>query len=108
MYVNLKICLWQTGLRQNRLAQALHMDEALLSRIINGYRQPTPEQRTRIAEILHRDETWLFAHDSQPSLAPVAQGKDPEGRSPAEPVATVTAGDSGRDEAIGSGEHTQA
>jgi len=108
MYVNLKMCLWQSGLRQNRLAQALQMDEALLSRIINGYRQPTPEQRTRIAEILHREETWLFARDSQAIPAPLAQGKDLEGNPPAEPVAAVAAGDSGRDEVMGSGEHTPA
>lgn len=107
MYVNLKICLWQSGLRQNRLAQALQMDEALLSRIINGYRQPTPEQRTRIAEILHRDETWLFARESQAGAAPVAAGKDSECSSPAEPVA-VTAGDSGHDKTLGSGDLSRA
>jgi len=107
MYVNLKICLWQSGLRQNRLAQALQMDEALLSRIINGYRQPTPEQRTRIAEILHRDETWLFARDSQSDAAPVAAGKDSECSAPAEPVATV-AGDASLDEAVGSADHSRA
>jgi len=108
MYVNLKICLWQSGLRQNRLAQALQMDEALLSRIINGYRQPTPEQRTRIAEILRRDETWLFAHESQSIPGPVAQGKDSDGHPPPEPVAAVAASDSGREEAMASGDHTQA
>ena len=107
MYVNLKICLWQSGLRQNRLAQALQMDEALLSRIINGYRQPTPEQRTRIAEILHRDETWLFARDSQSIQAPVVQAQDSECQSAPEPAATVAAGDS-RDEVLGSGDHSQA
>ena len=107
MYVNLKICLWQSGLRQNRLAQALQMDEALLSRIINGYRQPTPEQRTRIAEILHRDETWLFASDSQSSKATPSPAPDAEGPSPAEPVATVAAGDS-REEVMGSGDHSPA
>ncbi len=106
MYVNLKICLWQSGLRQNRLAQALQMDEALLSRIINGYRQPTPEQRTRIAEILRRDETWLFAHDAQSVPAPADPGKDSGGSSSAEPVAAV-AGD-GREEALSSGDHSRA
>jgi transcriptional regulator with XRE-family HTH domain len=100
--------LWQSGLRQNRLAQALQMDEALLSRIINGYRQPTPEQRTRIAEILHRDETWLFAHDSQSIPAPAEPNKDSECLSPAEPVSAVAAGDSGRDETMGPGDHSQA
>lgn len=74
MYVNLKVCIWQSGLRQNRLAQALHLDEALLSRIINGYRPPTPEQRAQIAQFLQKDEAWLFA-TPQPSEDPK---RDPE------------------------------
>jgi transcriptional regulator with XRE-family HTH domain len=65
MYLNLKVSIWQSGLRQNRLAQALNMDEALLSRIINGFREPTPAQRTSIAQALHKDEAWLFARDGE-------------------------------------------
>ena len=103
MYVNLKICLWQSGLRQNRLAQALQMDEALLSRIINGYRQPTPEQRTRIAEFLHRHETWLFARDSETSPA---EGPDPGRGAPAERDA-VTAKDANQDETALPNDHPQ-
>jgi transcriptional regulator with XRE-family HTH domain len=68
MYLNLKVAIWQTGLRQNRLAQTLNMDEALLSRIINGFREPTSEQRSRIAQVLQKDEQWLFARE--PSVAP--------------------------------------
>ena len=63
MYLNLKVAIWQTGLRQNRLAQTLNMDEALLSRIINGFREPTAEQRSRIAQVLQKDEHWLFARE---------------------------------------------
>ena len=65
MYLNLKVSIWQSGLRQNRLAQALNMDEALLSRIINGFREPTAAQRTSIAHALQKDETWLFARDNE-------------------------------------------
>jgi transcriptional regulator with XRE-family HTH domain len=68
MYLNLKVAIWQTGLRQNRLAQTLNMDEALLSRIINGFREPTAEQRSRIAQVLQKDEHWLFAREQ--SVAP--------------------------------------
>lgn len=64
MYLNLKVSIWQAGLRQNRLAKALHMDEALLSKIVNGFREPTPAQRKSIAEFLNKDETWLFARHS--------------------------------------------
>jgi len=65
MYLNLKVAIWQTGLRQNRLAQTLNMDEALLSRIINGFREPTAEQRSRIAQVLQKDEHWLFAREQE-------------------------------------------
>ena len=39
------------------------MDEAVLSRIINGYRKPTLEQRRKIAQYLAADEVWLFKRD---------------------------------------------
>ena len=80
MYLNLKLCIWQSGLRQNRLAQALHLDEALLSRIINGYRPPTAEQRAQIAQFLQKDEAWLFAEDADQSkvLALDAAGSAPK------------------------------
>jgi transcriptional regulator with XRE-family HTH domain len=60
MYPNLKLQLWMSGLRQNRLAKMLDMDETTLSKIVNGFRQPTPEMRGRIASALKSDERWLF------------------------------------------------
>lgn len=60
MYPNLKLQLWRAGIRQNRLAQMLGMDETMLSKIINGYRSVSPEMRHQIARILQSDETWLF------------------------------------------------
>ena len=74
MYLNLKVSIWQSGMRQNRLAQTLNMDEALLSRIINGFREPTAEQRSRIAQVLQRDETWLFAREADLPAQPGAVG----------------------------------
>ena len=65
MYLNLKVSIWQSGLRQNRLAQILNMDEALLSRIINGFREPTAMQRSSIAQALQKDENWLFARAAE-------------------------------------------
>ncbi|MGD0620694.1 MAG: helix-turn-helix transcriptional regulator [Bryobacteraceae bacterium] len=61
MYPNLKLQLWKTGVRQNRLAQMLGMDETALSRIVNGYREPGAELRQSIAKLLETDEAWLFA-----------------------------------------------
>jgi transcriptional regulator with XRE-family HTH domain len=60
MYPNLKLQLWMSGIRQNRLAKMLDMDETTLSKIVNGFRQPTQEMRGRIASALKSDERWLF------------------------------------------------
>jgi transcriptional regulator with XRE-family HTH domain len=69
MYPNLKLQLWRSGIRQNRLAQMLGMDESLLSRIVNGFREPSHQVKTKIAELLQSDEAWLFeapAKDTTP------------------------------------------
>jgi transcriptional regulator with XRE-family HTH domain len=60
VYPNLKLQLWRSGIRQNRLAQMLGMDETMLSKIINGYRSASPELRGRIAVALQSNEEWLF------------------------------------------------
>jgi ribosome-binding protein aMBF1 (putative translation factor) len=60
MFLNLKLSILQAGIRQNRLAQVLDIDEAVLSKIINGFREPTSSQRKCIAEFLEKDERWLF------------------------------------------------
>lgn len=61
MYPNLRVELWKAGIRQNKLAKMLAMDETLVSRIVNGYRQPSPEFRKRLSVLLNSDEAWLFA-----------------------------------------------
>ena len=78
MFVNLKLSLWQSGIRQNRMAQALNMDEALLSKIINGFREPTSAQRRLIAEFLQKDEDWLFARQKGVERSEL-EGRIPEG-----------------------------
>jgi transcriptional regulator with XRE-family HTH domain len=60
MYPNLKLQLWRSGIRQNRLAQMLEMDETILSRIVNGFREPNPQLRDRIAHLLQSNPDWLF------------------------------------------------
>jgi transcriptional regulator with XRE-family HTH domain len=60
MYPNLKLQLWKAGIRQNRLAQMLGMDETALSKIVNGFREPSGELRERVAAVLESDEKWLF------------------------------------------------
>ncbi len=60
MYPNLKFQLWRSGIRQNRLAQMLEMDETTLSRIVNGYRTPSDQLKAAIATLLRCDADWLF------------------------------------------------
>ena len=71
MYPNLKLQLWKTGLRQNRLAKILDVDETILSKIVNGFREPSPQLRQRIAALLQSDVDWLFeAVNAAPLLDP--------------------------------------
>jgi hypothetical protein len=36
------------------------MDETALSKIVNGFREPSGELRERVAAVLESDEQWLF------------------------------------------------
>jgi len=65
MYANLKLQIWKSGMRQNRIAQLLGMDETVLSKIVNGFRAPTESVRVNLAAVLHSDEAWLFQWDGE-------------------------------------------
>jgi transcriptional regulator with XRE-family HTH domain len=71
MYPNLKLQLWKSGIRQNRLAKMLNVDDTLLSKVINGYREPSSQLRTRIATVLECDEIWLFERTENGSPSPL-------------------------------------
>ena len=60
IYPNLKLRVYTTGMRQNRLAKLVGIDEAYLSRIINGVRVPGKHMQQQIAEVLGCDAEWLF------------------------------------------------
>jgi len=60
MFPNLKLQIFRRGSHQNRLAKAVGIDETVLSKIIHGYRVPTPSQRQVLANYLEADEQWLF------------------------------------------------
>jgi transcriptional regulator with XRE-family HTH domain len=80
MYPNLKLQLWKAGIRQNRLANMLGLDESLLSKIVNGFREPSPTLRAKIAGLLQSDEQWLFERvDGQPGHEHSAQGSGSQG-----------------------------
>jgi transcriptional regulator with XRE-family HTH domain len=70
MYPNLRVELWKAGIRQNKLAKMLEMDETLVSRIVNGYRQPSPEFRRKLSVLLNSDEAWLFEAEDAAALEP--------------------------------------
>jgi transcriptional regulator with XRE-family HTH domain len=60
IYPNLKLRMYTTGMRQNRLANLVGIHEAYLSRIINGVRVPKRQMRQEIARALGCDADWLF------------------------------------------------
>jgi transcriptional regulator with XRE-family HTH domain len=60
MYPNLKLQLFRSAVRQNFLARELGIDESILSKIIHGYREPSPEQREKLSGYLGVEEAWLF------------------------------------------------
>ncbi len=64
MYPNLKLQLWKSGIRQNRLARQLGVDETVLSRIVNGFREPNTELQGQIATVLKCDAQWLFSRQN--------------------------------------------
>jgi transcriptional regulator with XRE-family HTH domain len=68
MYPNLKMQIWRAGLRQNRLARALDIDEAALSRIVNGFREPSQELQNAMAALLDCDVAWLFEREDPPEV----------------------------------------
>jgi transcriptional regulator with XRE-family HTH domain len=47
-------------MRQNQLAKLVGINEAYLSRIINGVRVPRQQKRQEIARALGCDADWLF------------------------------------------------
>ena len=75
MYPNLKMEIWLSGIRQNRLARELHVDETVLSKVINGYREPSRELRALLAQYFNKSEGWLFHMEpAQPIRGPLRNG----------------------------------
>jgi transcriptional regulator with XRE-family HTH domain len=60
MYPNLKLAMFRKGLLQNRVSRILGINEANLSKIIHGYREPSEALRRLLANYLEASETWLF------------------------------------------------
>jgi transcriptional regulator with XRE-family HTH domain len=60
MYPNLKLRIFTLGIRQNQMARELKICESQLSKIINGYREPSEAERTLLSQYLAVEERWLF------------------------------------------------
>ncbi len=68
MYPNLKLEIFKRGIHQNYLAKLLGIHEAILSKIIHGFREPSEPQRKLLASFLGVDEGWLFErYDGAPA-----------------------------------------
>jgi hypothetical protein len=66
MNVELRIALIRKYGSQIRAAKPLQIDEARLSRLVNGHRDPTAEERQRFTAVLGCD---YFASDGERSRA---------------------------------------
>ena len=75
LYPNLKLTMYRSGIRQNTLAKSIGLNEASLSRIMNGTRQPAPEVREQIASILKENAEWLF-QQARAAQTVVMSGQD--------------------------------
>jgi transcriptional regulator with XRE-family HTH domain len=62
--------MWKAGIRQNQLAKTLGIDEPALSKIVNGFREPSVVMRQRIAAALECDPGWLFAEAEESKPGP--------------------------------------
>jgi transcriptional regulator with XRE-family HTH domain len=60
MYPNLKLAIFKKGIHQNHVSKILGINEANLSKIIHGFREPSESQRRLLATYLDSDESWLF------------------------------------------------
>jgi len=75
VYPNLKMEIWLSGIRQNRLARELRVDETVLSKVINGYREPSRELRALLAQYFNKSEGWLFHMEpAHPVRGPLRNG----------------------------------
>jgi len=61
MHWNLKIAIAEQFGSQLAFAAAVKIHAVRLNRILNGWLDPTPEERARITALLNAEAAWLFA-----------------------------------------------
>jgi transcriptional regulator with XRE-family HTH domain len=77
MYPNLKLEIFKRGIRQNHLARMMGIREAILSKIIHGYREPSDVLKQKIADHLQVDQAWLFEKYVAVSAAVASNAAEP-------------------------------
>ncbi len=81
MYPNLKLQIFKRGIRQNHLAKQMGISDAILSKIIHGYREPSDAERKVLASYLQADENWLFEKfdaEARSLVTPSSAHEDPK------------------------------
>ena len=76
MYPNLKLEIFRRGIHQNTVARELGFDEAVLSKIIRGYRKPSDTQRQMLSQYLQANENWLFERYDRGLTTPAPNASD--------------------------------
>ena len=61
----------------------LQIDETILSKILNGFREPSPELKLKLASLLQCDPVWLFEKQINP-----LHGEDADGNPPSPVIST--------------------
>jgi hypothetical protein len=72
LYPNLKLEIFKRGIRQSHMARELGLNEANLSKIIHGYREPSTVVKQLLAGFLGVDMEWLFERYDGNGSAPVS------------------------------------
>jgi transcriptional regulator with XRE-family HTH domain len=60
MNMPLKLAILATGKKQYRIAAESGINEAIISKIVNGSREPTEAQKKALAKVLRRPVDELF------------------------------------------------
>jgi transcriptional regulator with XRE-family HTH domain len=64
----LKVAILQRGLTQDAIAYQTGIHYTALSRIVNGWREPTDAQRAQLAKVLGVSEKRLFTRARQTAV----------------------------------------
>jgi transcriptional regulator with XRE-family HTH domain len=60
MRLGLKGAILQRGLSQRELSRLSNVPESRLSSLVNGWTNPTPEERRKLTTVLRQPENILF------------------------------------------------